>query len=84
VVKHVHKNPPLLGTLSASLEGSLDVFISAFASLGKVDSVEDCLGVLGKRVVVPERAGIQRDSQSSLTQHYEDAKCRNDVGVEVN
>jgi hypothetical protein len=29
---HVHKNPPLLGTLPTVLEGSLDVFIPAFAS----------------------------------------------------
>jgi xanthosine utilization system XapX-like protein len=35
-------------------------------------------------VVVPEKSGIQRNSQSALTQHYEAAKCRNDVGVEVN
>jgi hypothetical protein len=36
------------------------------------------------RVVILEKAGIQRDSQLALAQHYEVAKCRNNVGVEVN
>jgi hypothetical protein len=81
---HVHKNPPLVGTLPAALEGSLDVFIPALASQGKADPAEDCLGVLGRRVVVPEKAGIRRDSKPTLTQHYEAAKCRNSIGTEVN
>jgi hypothetical protein len=81
---YVHKNPPLLGTLPAALEGSLDVFIPALASQGNADPTEDFLGVSGRRVVVPEKAGIQRDSQPALTQHYEATKCINDVGVEVN
>jgi hypothetical protein len=81
---HLHKNPPLLGTLPAALEGSLDVFIPMFASQGKTDPTEDCLDVSGRRVVVPEKAGIWRDFQPGLTQHYEATKCRNDIGVEVN
>jgi hypothetical protein len=84
LVMHVHKNPPLLGTLPVALEGSIDVFIPAFASQGKADPTEDCLGVSSRRVVVPEKSGIQRDSQPALIQHYEAAKCKNDVGVEVN
>jgi hypothetical protein len=63
---HVHKNPLLLGTLPAAIEGSLDVFIHVFASQGKVDPAEDCLVVLGRRVVVSEKAGIRRDSQPTL------------------
>jgi hypothetical protein len=81
---HVHKDPFLLGTLPATLEGSLDVFIPAFASQEKADPVEDCLGVLGMRVVVSEKAGIRRDSQPALTQHYKVAKCSNGVDVEMN
>jgi hypothetical protein len=81
---HVHKNPPLLGTLPVALEGSLDVFISAFESQEKANSAEDCLGVSGKRVAVLEKVGIQRDFEPALTQHYEAVKCRNDIGVEVN
>jgi hypothetical protein len=81
---HVHKNPPLLGTLPAALEGSLDVFISAFESQGKANSAEDCLGVSGKRVAVLEKVGIQWDFEPALAQHYEVVKCRNDIGVEVN
>jgi hypothetical protein len=81
---YVHKNPPLLGTLLVALEGSLDVFIPALTSQGKADPTEDCLGVSGRRVVVPEKTGIRRDSQPALTQHYEATKCRNDIGVEVN
>jgi hypothetical protein len=45
---HVHKNPLLLDTLPTTLEGSFDVFILALASQGKVDPVENCLGVLGR------------------------------------
>jgi hypothetical protein len=81
---HVHKNPPLLGTLSAVLEGSLDVFFPALASQGKADPAEDCLSVSGRGVVVPKKAGIWRNSQPVLTQHYEVGKCRNNIGVEVN
>jgi hypothetical protein len=67
---HVHKNPLLLGTLPAALEGSLDIFIPVFASQGKANPVEDYLGVSGMRVVVPEKVGIRRDSQLALAQHY--------------
>jgi hypothetical protein len=72
---HIHKNPLLLGTLLAALEGGLDVFIPAVASEGKADPAKNCLGVLGRRIIVPEKAIIQRDSQAALTQHYEAAKC---------
>jgi hypothetical protein len=58
LVMHVHKDPPLLGTLPVALEGNIDVFIPTLASQGKADPVEDCLGVSGRRVVVPEKAGI--------------------------
>jgi hypothetical protein len=81
---HVHKNPLLLDTLPATLKGSLDVFISAFASQGKANPAEDCLGVSDMRVVVLEKVGIRRDSLPALTQHYEAAKCRNGVDVKVN
>jgi hypothetical protein len=64
---HGHKNPPLLGTLPVALEGSLDVFIPTLASQEKAYPTEDCLGVSGKRVIVPEKAGIRRDSQPALT-----------------
>jgi hypothetical protein len=64
---HVHKDPPLLGTLPAALEDSFDVFISALASQGKADPAEYGLGVSGRRVIVPEEAGIRRNSQPALT-----------------
>jgi hypothetical protein len=81
---HVHKNPLLLDTFPAALEGSLDVFIPLFASQGKVDPTKDHLGVSGRRVVVPKMVGIRRDSQLALTQHYEAAECKYGVGVEMN
>jgi hypothetical protein len=52
---HVHNDPLLLGTIPAALEGSLDIFLLEFASQGKADPAEDCLGVSGRRVVMPER-----------------------------
>jgi hypothetical protein len=55
---HIHKNPLLLGTLPAALEGGLDVFILTVTSQGKVDPAEDCLGVSGRRIIVPEKASI--------------------------
>jgi hypothetical protein len=70
LIMHVHKNPLLLGTLLAALEGSFDVFIIAFASQGKVDPAEDCLSVSGRRIIVPEKTSIRRDSQPALAQHY--------------
>jgi hypothetical protein len=72
---HIYKNPLLLGTFLAALEGGLDLFIHAVASQGKADPVEDGLGVSGRKIIVPEKAGIQRDPQPALTQHYEAAKC---------
>jgi hypothetical protein len=62
LVMHVHKNPLLLGTLPTTLQGSLDVFIHAFASQEKAGPTKDCLDVSGRRVVVPEKTGIRRDS----------------------
>jgi hypothetical protein len=64
---HVHKNPPLLGTLSTALESSLDVFIPTLALQGNADPTEDCLGVSDRRVIVSEKAGTQRDCQPALT-----------------
>jgi hypothetical protein len=81
---HVHQDPPLLSTLLAALEGSLDIFIPVIMSQEKANPTEDHLGVSGRRVVVPEKAGIQWDSQPTLAQHYEASKCGNDVGVEIN
>jgi hypothetical protein len=72
---HIYKNPLLLGTFPAALEGGLDVSIPAIASQRKANPVEDCLGVSGRRIIVPEKASIRRDSQPALTQHYEAAKC---------
>jgi hypothetical protein len=81
---YIHKNPLLLGTLPTVLKGGLDVFIHAVASQGKADPAEDCLGVSGRRIIVPETASIRRDSQPSLAHHYKAAKCRDGVGVEMN
>jgi hypothetical protein len=81
---HIHKNPFLLGTLPATLEGGLDVSIPAVASQGKTDPAEDCLGVSGRRIIVSEKTSIWWDSQPTLAQHYEAAKCRNSIGVEMN
>jgi hypothetical protein len=64
---HIHKNPLLLGTLLAALEGGLDVFIPAVASQGKADPAKNCLGVSGRRIIVPEKASIRRNSRSALT-----------------
>jgi hypothetical protein len=71
---HIYKNPLLLDTFPASLEGGLDVFIPAVASERKADPAEDCLGVSGRRIIVLEKASIRRDSKPALTQHYEAAK----------
>jgi hypothetical protein len=64
---HIHKNPPLLGSLPTALEGSLDAFIHVLASREKTNPAEDGLGVSGRRVIIPEKAGIQRNSQPTLT-----------------
>jgi hypothetical protein len=58
LIMHICKNPLLLGTLLASLEGGLDVFIPAIASQGKADPTKNCLGVSGRRIIVPEKASI--------------------------
>ncbi len=81
---HIYKNPLLLGTFLVALEGGLDIFIHTVASQGKTDPAEDCLAVSGRRIIVPEKDSIWRDSQPPLAQHYEAAKCRNGVGVEMN
>jgi hypothetical protein len=59
---HIHKNLPLLGDLPAALKGSLDVFIPTLASQGKANPTEDGLGVSGRRVIILEKADIQRNS----------------------
>jgi hypothetical protein len=72
---HIYKNPLLLGAFSATLEGGLDISVPAVASQRKANPAKDCLGVSGRRIIVPEKASIQRDSQPALAQHYEAAKC---------
>jgi hypothetical protein len=84
LITHIHENPLLLVTLLATLEGGIDVFIPVVTSQGKADPAEDCLDVLGRRIIVPEKASILRDSQPALAQHYEAAKYRNSIGVEMN
>jgi hypothetical protein len=84
LIMHIHKNPLLLYTLPAAHEGGLDVFIPTFASQGKADPAENCLGVSDRRIIVSKKASIRRDSQPALAQHYEATKCRNGVGVEMN
>jgi hypothetical protein len=81
---HIYKNPLLLGTLPGALKDVLDIFIPVVASQGKADPTKNCLGVSGKRIIVPEKASIWRDSQPALAEHYEAAKCQNGVGVEMN
>jgi hypothetical protein len=80
---HIYKNPLLLGSFPAAPEGGLDVSVLAVASQRKADPTKDCLGVSGRRIIVPKKASIRRDSQPALAQHYEAAKCRNGVGVEM-
>jgi hypothetical protein len=80
---HIYKNPLLLDAFPAALEGGLDGSVPAITSQRKADPVKDCLGVSGRRIIVPEKASIRRDSQAALAQHYKAAKCRNGVGVEM-
>jgi hypothetical protein len=80
---HIYKNPLLLCIFPASLEGGLDVSIRAVVSQRKADPAEDCLGVSGRRIIVPEKTSIWRDFQPALAQHYEAAECQNGVGVEM-
>jgi hypothetical protein len=70
---HIYQNPLLLGTLPTTLESGLDVFIPAVASQGKADPTKDCLGVSGRRIIVPEKASIWKDSHPALAQHYKTA-----------
>jgi hypothetical protein len=67
LIMHIHKNPLLLGTLPATLKGGLDVFIHAVASQEKVDPTENCLGVSGRRIIVPWKASIREDFQPALS-----------------
>jgi hypothetical protein len=55
-----------LDALSTTLKGSLDVFIHVLASRGKANPAEDGLGVSKRRVIIPEKAGIRRNSQPAL------------------
>jgi hypothetical protein len=57
----------LLSPLPAALEGGFDIFISALTPQRKPDPTKDGLGVSGRRIVIPEQAGIRRNSQPALT-----------------
>jgi hypothetical protein len=52
----------MLSPLPAAFEGGFNIFTPALTSQRKVDPTIDGLGVSGRRIVIPEQAGIWRNS----------------------
>jgi hypothetical protein len=59
---HINQDPFLLSPLPAAFEGGFDIFIPALTSQRKVDPTKNGLRVSGWRIVIPEQAGIWRNS----------------------
>jgi hypothetical protein len=59
---HINQDLLLLSPLPTVFEGGFDVFISALTPQRKPDPTKDGLGVSGRRIVIPEQAGIRRNS----------------------
>jgi hypothetical protein len=80
---HVNKNPPLLGSFLATLEGSQNIFVSAVTTQRQPNPSINDFGISRRRIVIPKQTGVQRDSDPLFTQHHKGAKCRDSIGVEV-
>jgi hypothetical protein len=63
---HINQDPLLLSPLPAALEFGFDIFISVVTPQRKPDPTKDGLGVSGRTIVMPEQAGIRRNSQLAL------------------
>jgi hypothetical protein len=59
---HINQDPFLLSPLPTSFEGGFDIFIPALTSQRNADPTINGLGVSGQRIVIPEQAGIWRNS----------------------
>jgi hypothetical protein len=59
---HIYQDPFLLSPIPAAFEGGFDIFIPALTSQRKVDPTKNGLRVSGGRIVIPEQAGIWRNS----------------------
>jgi hypothetical protein len=59
---HIYQDLFLLSPLPAAFEGGFDIFIPALTPQRKADPTKNGLGVSGGRIVIPEQAGIWRNS----------------------
>jgi hypothetical protein len=59
---HINQDPLLLSPFPAAFEGVFDIFIPALTPQRKADPAKYGLGVSGWRIVIPEQAGIRRNS----------------------
>jgi hypothetical protein len=70
---HIYQDPPLLGSLSATLEGSRNIFVAAVATQREPDSVINDFGISRGGVIIPEQTGVRRDSKLALAEHHKGA-----------
>jgi hypothetical protein len=63
---HIIQDLLLLSPLPAALEGGFDIFISVLTPQRKHNPTKDGFGVSGRRIVMPEQAGIRKNSQLAL------------------
>jgi hypothetical protein len=59
---HINQDPLLLSPFPAAFECGFDIFIPALTLQRNADPTKDGLGVSGRRIVILEQAGIQRNS----------------------
>jgi hypothetical protein len=64
---HIDQEPPSASTFLATLEGSLDVFLSVATTKRQSNPEQDNLLVSSRGVEVPEYAGIRSNPHPAFT-----------------
>jgi hypothetical protein len=80
---HVYQNPHLLGSFLATLEESQNIFVAVVVMQSELDSAINDFGISCGGIIIPEQAGVRRDSKTALTEHHKGTQCRDSIRVEV-
>jgi hypothetical protein len=80
---HINKEPFMGGTLPATPEGGIQVFLLMVATQRQPNPREDNLVIPGRTVEVPKQTGIKSDPKPAFAQHGKTTECIDGIRVQV-